>query len=339
MSDTNTPVDTQDAFTNDDDLDAFSNDFFGQKPATEAPQEAKPEDENDDANEVEGDANNEAQNGNDTPDPEDESETPEDDDDSDNEPEPEPKPKKGSFQERINELTRDKRELERRLQALEAKAAPKDEPKPEPQPEVKSEGPDPLALNEDGTEKYPLGEFDPKYLRDVMRHEHQTLMEEQSRKAKETAEQARIQQEQLELQSSWKQKVESAQERYPDLQQKVETALDPAFEGVDPSYGEYLATLVMQMDKGPDVLYHLAENPDEARRIIAMGPTKAAVALGKLEARFDDDGEPQPVKKKTTDAPPPPPANRGTNAAKAKVSPTTDDLEAFERLFFENKRR
>src|SRR5690606_13295759 len=88
--------------------------------------------------------------------------------------EEEPKPKKSRFQERIdqlNEKARLEREradaLESRLRALEEKK----EPTPEAPKETKADdGPKPDDKAEDGSDKYPLGEFDPQYARDLIRH-------------------------------------------------------------------------------------------------------------------------------------------------------------------------
>jgi hypothetical protein len=47
--------------------------------------------------------------------------------------------------------------------------------------------------------------------------------------------------------------------------------LEDTFRDLDPSYGKYLATTIMSLDYGPHVLDYLADNPDEARNIVASG--------------------------------------------------------------------
>lgn len=96
------------------------------------------------------------------------------------------KPKKPSrFQERINELTAKAREAERALEALKAEQEKKSELKDTPKTAevvVDSDGPTPEDKNPDGSDKYPLGEFDPAYIRDMVRH---TIDKESAEKRKQ----------------------------------------------------------------------------------------------------------------------------------------------------------
>ena len=112
------------------------------------------------------------------------------------------------------------------------------------------------------------------------------------------------------------------------------------FSGLDKQYGDFLAQAIMSMDNGPDVLYYLAENKDEAKRIVESGATKAVISLGRLEARFDTSEETKPTpRQKVTKAPTPPQhLNKGSAAVKQAVTPDTDDLDAFEAEFFKKRR-
>ena len=141
-----------------------------------------------------------------------------------------------------------------------------------------------------------------------------------------------------ELESGWTSKMETARERYPDFQEKGETLIS-AFDGLDPSYGEYLSATIMGMDYGADVLYYLANNHEEANKIVAAGPTKATIMLGRLESKFMDigEGDKQKDQKKVTKAPPPPPTNKGSAIARVEVEDDTDDLDAFSQKFFKRK--
>ena len=64
-----------------------------------------------------------------------------------------------------------------------------------------------------------------------------------------------------------------------------------------------MATMINASPVGPDLLYHLGANVEEARKIAAMPPVQAARALFKLESTFDGGSEPPPVK--TSSAPEP----------------------------------
>jgi hypothetical protein len=312
-----------------DDLDAFANDFFGEKPNASPPAkvEAEQDDEHDD-----GAAAADAP------------ETNEPDEDLTAE-YVEPTPKKKTVQDRIDEVVRQredtKRELERKLQEqrveFEAKLAAL---APTKAPTADAE-PNPEALNEDGSPKYTLGEFDPAFIRDLTRH---TLNTERAQAAQRSEQERQIEENRVRaeaLQSSWNTKLEAAKQTYPDLQEKAQPLLD-SFGGLNQDYAGYLATVLQSMDHGPDVLYYLSTNPDEARAIVNSGAQKATLALGRIEAKFIEDAAQKTLAKpRVSKAPPPPTASaRGTGGGGNSIAPDTDDLDAFASVFFApNKRR
>lgn len=313
--------------TTEADLDQFSADFFGQKEAEpdtaksddKTPvEDALPEDTHNDADPVEG----EAEVG--ETDPE---ETPEAD-----------KPKKNRFQERIDELTAKAKEAERRAEEAErkvAEAAAKATPKETPAPATQdTTGPSPDALNEDGTEKYPLGEFDPAYLRDFVKHLHEVEKQEDVKRTEQQARQAAEDAQLAELRDNWNSKLAPAQERYPDFMEKGQELVE-TFSGLEASYGEFLTASLMSMDNGPDVLYYLSNNKDEAKKIVDGGPVKAAVAFGSISERLKDKTVESTTNRpiRESKAPPPPPSNKGIKAS-VPFSSDTDDLDAFASVLF-----
>lgn len=332
--------------TQTDDLDAFSTEFFGQN---EAEPEAEPqtsgdtegaedEPEVDETDEV--DAEQDAETGEST----ESQETEEDEDEGEPEaPQPKGKP---TVQERINELVRQREEAKREGQAalealrkeFEEKLAAATAPKAET---PKEEGePSPTDTNEDGTPKYELGEFDPQYIRDLTKY---TLNQERKAleaRAAEEAQRTQAEQARVAMVTAWNEKVEAATAAMPDFMEKG-GALLAEFDGLDSGYAQYLSNLFMSMDKGPDVLYYLANNPDEARQIVNSGAQKATLALGRIEAKFIEDAARKTLAKpKQSKAPPPPPAaarSRGSNGAFIAVAPDTDDLDAFTKEFFKKK--
>lgn len=338
----NTPVEPQ-----EDDLDLFSAELFGQSEATPEPASSEEEDE---VTPEESDASNEdthvseddtlAPEDEDTSEAEETDETPSDSDEQKAQPK-----KKNRLQERIDQLVRDREEERRERLALQARLDEiinKNTEKTDPTPEVKSDtpgAPQPTDLNEDGEEKYPLGEFDPAYIRDLMKH---TLQEE--RKALEEAsireaEQRKRDEAQAELQASWNEKLVPAKERYPDFQEKGERLLE-TFQGIDEAYGGYLTDTIMQMEFGPDVFYYLANNVDEAQKIVNSGARQATIALGRLEAKFAAaNEEKQQARPRVSNAPPPPThLNKGSSAALPDVPDDTDDLDAFAAKLFKRRK-
>lgn len=348
----NTPVEPQET-----DLDSFSAEFFGQSNAE--PEKANSEADDDqeleesDATNVDTHADEDddtlAPDDNDdeeTSDDEDSDDTNEDGEDSDDEDDAENKPrpkKKNRFQERIDELNAKFREEERQRKALEEKLnqltnkeqtdkgnAPK---KQEAAPSTG--GPSPDDKNEDGTDKYPLGEYDPNYLKDFVAHQLETQEAARQEQAQRQAEEKAIKEFRENLSNSWSEKLEDARTRYDDFEEKGQQLID-SFSDLDQSYGEYLTTTLMSMDKGHDVLYYLSSNPDEAREIVNSGPTKATIALGRIEARFSGEVEQstKPKVPKVSKAPTPPPQNKGSSPAKTRVRPDTENLDEFSQMFF-----
>lgn len=320
-----------------DDLDLFSADFFGQNESTPEPASSE---ETEEADLDENDAPNEDTHGDEA----DDLDVDEDEGEPEAEEEVAPAPKKKNrFQERIDDLVGKQRESERQLaealRQLEDLKQNKPEPTPAPTAVEENTGPTVNDLNEDGTDKYPLGEFDPGYIRDLTRFTIQ--QEREAIKAQDERDEAQRQQDaqRAELQSGWNEKLGPAKERYPDFQEKGEQLLD-TFSSIDQAYGEYLSAVLMSIDHGPDVLYYLANNPDEAAKIVNSGSTRATLALGAINARFAEaEQEKQSARPRVSKAPTPPPQNKGSAAALPEVPDDTDDLEAFNRKLFPNARK
>lgn len=325
-----------------DDLDAFSNEFFGTTPASEEVAEEHNEEEADEVNPSPTDGEEEPETG-DEDDALDEDEQIEDDEEDDASLF-KVKGKK-SARERINELTAKARQAERDLaevrRLLEERDSKQEVEKPQAQSKpapMAADAPDPDAESEDGTPKYPLGEFDPMYIRDLTKFTIAQEREADKAARAEEAEREQLQEAEQELVSHWTSKVGEAMEELPDLETKV-GSLEQHFLTMDPDYGKYIAATIMSMDYGPHVLDYLADHLDEAQRIADSGPTQATLALARIEARIavrKEQGNKVDKIVRPTSAPTPPPRNKGM-AGKTRVAPDTDDLEAFERSFFSKR--
>lgn len=327
----------------DESLDAFEKDFL-EKPSDELP-EPEVEDTEDDAlaTDKDEDAADEADEGAD-PDEGDEAEEEDESDEEEDEPEPEPKPKgknRKSFQERINELTRERREAERtnaellrRLEALETREREVSKQEPIKKDALPQGAPSPDAVDDSGDALYPLGEFDPNFIRDYTKF---TIAEEtkaiETKKAAE-AQAARIAQEKQELQSEWSQKLDAAEEEIPEIREHISELVD-AFSGLDPAYGEYIATTIMTSENGPAIMEYLSQNIGEAQKIVASGAAAATLAIGRLDARLASVRPEAEEKrnKKLSSAPKPP--EKATRGVKGQVSirGDTTNLADFEREF------
>lgn len=330
-----------------EDLDAFSNDFFG---SANPENDAAVENGNEDADDTSiGEEDTAATN---------EEDTPEEDEGDSNEPEseeekPAEKPRKKSAQERISELTAARREAERQAKAWEErfnellkKGSPgeKEEEPKTPAAANDTGAPDPDEKLEDGSLKYPLGEYDPAYVRDnarfILKQEMDAIRAEQEQEeARRKVVDART-----ELTTAWENKLQEAEssEEMADIRE-VGLNLVESFSDLDPEYGDFLATTIMGLEMGPEVFYHLATNLDEAREIADAGGIAATIALGALQERIRAGKEPKDginVKKPKVSKAPEPPKNfnRGSSG-RFEVPDDTDDLEAFSEKFFASKRR
>lgn len=316
----------------EDDLDAFSASFYGQEDAAAEP--ASSEESKEDTSEGKEDRDVSNDNKEDTQ----ETETDNESDEVD-EPEDDQKPKpKNRAQERISELNAKWREEQRRAAELEAKLAELQNPTKKSTQVTTEDAPSFDAKNEDGTPKYPLGEFDPAYVRDLASFSAKQQFNEFMRQQQTEKEAVQKATEQQMLVASWNEKLNPALERYPDFQEKAVELFD-SITGLEPDYEDYISATIMQLDYGPDVLYYLSSHPEEARAIMYSGPTKSAVMLGRLEAKFAQaEAEKTLARPKVSKAPTPPPTNKGATAVKTSIAPDTDSLEDFEKLFNEPKR-
>lgn len=219
-----------------------------------------------------------------------------------------PKPRR-SAQERINDLTRDMRAAERRAEAAERRAAeiearvPKADPKPAADPDPE---PDPAD--------YPFGETDPGYIKALGSH---TARQEFARLTREHEQRTQVRT----VEQSWEQRQADFAKTKPDF-----------FEVFDRDWvcSRTMADAIKTSEEGAAVAYHLAQNPEEARRIAALNPLAQVRELGKLEARLAP-----PTAASTTrsvsDAPPPHPQARG-HGGRFRPSADTTDFAAFERM-------
>ena len=107
--------------------------------------------------------------------------------------------------------------------------------------------------------------------------------------------------------SEWEHRQAQARASQSFKQREAEFAAtvdDYADKVYDPSVpiSSAMAEVIAESDIGPKLAYHLADNRDLAARIAAMSPVQAARELGKIEAKLA-----APASKPVSKAPPPPP--------------------------------
>lgn len=188
---------------------------------------------------------------------------------------------KGRFvQKRINELTRQRYEAERRAQDLERRLAEVEQRQP-------SRAPDP---NEDIN----------GYLEHLANERAQAIVSERLQQTAQQQEQHRMSQ----IASQYSTREAEYIAAHPDYEEAVATFASVV--GVNPQLGEVLMT----SDHGPAVAHYLGTHLDEAVAIAQMPPHLAAAAVARLEAKVSAV-KPKPV----SSAPTPVPSVGGASVA------------------------
>jgi hypothetical protein len=209
---------------------------------------------------------------------------------------------KKSAQERINDLTRDKREAEREAEYWRARAT--QTTPTAPQPPAGDGRPDPADFTD--------GAYDPAYIDALTDWKAEQAVERRfTQKEAQTRVQSAIE--------AFDAKVEA---EYPDGEPAGITALRRA-----PVLPQTIVDLVTTSEVGPKLAEHLGDHPRELARLSAMPPHLQGRELAKLEQKLA--GPPVISPKTATDAPEPAPTLRG-NGGRFKVAGDTQDFAAFE---------
>lgn len=222
-------------------------------------------------------------------------------DPSTEEPGEEPDDKKGKppkgVQKRLDELTREKYDQQRRAEAAEARLQQAmsmlergNVPDPQPQTFDPSGPPNPL--------NYPEGELDVNFIRDVAKYE-----------VRQEIQAARQEAEHQKTVVAIESREDAARARYADYNEIVNPQnLGPLLQNQD-----VFRTLAAH-ENGPDLAYYLGKNPSEVMSIAQMTPYNAAMRIGQLLASITPDA---PSTKTASKAPPPISPIRGSGAAPA----------------------
>lgn len=222
--------------------------------------------------------------------------------------EPQPQPaaepaEPGGVQKRITELTRARREAERRAQEAEAQAAAAFEALQRLQPTAAAEPVAPLEP--------PVFETPEQFARDMAEYT-QRVSERAGReaavRARQESEQQALQRaqmaEQERVRTSFMAQVEKEREQLPDF--------DDVVNSPDVPISVPLAAAIAQHPQGAKVAYFLGSHADEAKRIVALPVALQVAELGAIAYKLA-----HPPAAATSKAPPPIDPVRGPSAATA----------------------
>lgn len=173
--------------------------------------------------------------------------------------------------------------------------------------------------------KYKFGELDPQYMRDVARFEARQELQAYQRQLDEARQTEAANREIEQVRQKAAEVIQAGQAKFSDFEEVVvEAARNGEFELTKEMFETAVETSV-----APDILYYLAQNPDEASTVARMSARQQAIWFGRMEAKFSQPA-PEP-KKKVTAAPPPPAAlPKGGNTRGGVSIYDTEDPRALD---------
>lgn len=170
-------------------------------------------------------------------------------------------------------------ELENKVKELESKLAP---PKAEP-----TEA-DPKPKPEQFSDMFEYAEALSEWTAD-----------KRIREEKVKEEQRRAEGERQKVLDTWANRVNDFRSKTPDFDDMVGSA--------DVTVSNEVRDAIFESDVGPQILYHLAENPDVAKKLSGLTPIGAIRLIGKLEAQLEgpkaEAPQKEPVVKSKAPAP------------------------------------
>ena len=139
---------------------------------------------------------------------------------------------------------------------------------------------------------------------------------------------------QTQAKEAWDKKLAVTREKYPDYDEVLEEALDIKIpENLYPA----LTTALQESDLGGDIWYYLSSNPDEARRVMQMSPTRVALEIGRLESILES--ELKQTKKVLVSKAPSPVASPKASSGKSSRDPDKMTPEEYYAWRMEDKRK
>lgn len=243
-------------------------------------------------------------------------------------------------QARIDELTRLRRDAERRAEDaerrardLEARMTPKPEP-PKPAPKADLE-PDPTNL-----QTYPEGQYDRKFLADQARWAARQELQHVQRTQQEHAASTRREQQFHTRAAALRPKIQAAVAKDPEFLQKIDqrlyTTLPASVLGPNEpvTFDNFLVEQILDVDDPEAVLLHLSQ-PDVYQRLATLPPAQVIRELVRFDtghgAASPDRGSAPASKPVTSQAKPPIRPLDGSPPA-ADPYEITDDLSVDEHI-------
>lgn len=231
--------------------------------------------------------------------------------------------KKGGWQRRIEKLERENNELKQKVSEGNGKPLAQDAGAGKSEPTK-------AAVADGRPAKPDLSKFDTyEQYQDALDEYQDKLTDwkieqrEKSRAEQDRQNEARRQQEAA--QKTWNDRLNAAKSRLTDFDDVVQGAIADHDIRVSPT----MERVILESEHGPEIVYHLAKHPDEAARIAALPPEKAALALGRIEAKVAPEAEPAKPAKTVSNAPPPVKPVGSSASTGRSVDDAGDNYQAY----------
>lgn len=179
------------------------------------------------------------------------------------------------YKRRINELTRDKHEARRQAERLEKVLEQQEQLLRQLSPQKAQEQ---ASLMPPSPDDYVGGQFDPRYLQDMMQYTRESAKAEAieaiKREQQETMQRQQLQQQQQRLETA----EAAVRAKYQDYDAVIESITsDPRL-----AQNETIRQALLGLDNGPEIAYILGRNLDVAYEIANMNPIQAGMRIAEI---------------------------------------------------------
>lgn len=200
---------------------------------------------------------------------------------------------KPSAKDRIDQLTRARRDAERDAEYWKGVATGKITPPAQEAPAAAAKPSEAPVRDQ--------FENDEAYIEALTDHKLEAKLAEREQKAQQTKELTTVAE-------TWQSKLAAARADIPDF--------DSVMDNAEIQVANHVASLIMKHGQGAKVAHHFASNPAELEKVNAMDAADAAFAIAEIAGQFKpqsttSSSKPAVVAKKVSEAPPPAARNVG----------------------------
>lgn len=230
----------------------------------------------------------------------------------------EDKPVPRAVDKRIDKLTREKGELQRRVEELETKFQAQNAPPP---PEAKKEEKVVETADKPTPDKYQTYE---EYLEAMAEYKADQKIDARLRKMAEEEEKQQVEAAHKTIVDGYNEKVAEFKKDHEDF--------DDVVGSTDIALPQGVISTIVEMENGPAVAYYISAHPEEAKKIAGAPMLSAIAMIGKISAQLEKAAAPaapagkSPDRKPVVSGAPPPIKPLGGHGIRASVDLNDPEL-------------